>query len=152
MIKAKLIIKLKIYLVFNNILLRRINIGHRLPGWVALRHVAQNFIGVTYASVTHACASGVASLHGSFLVMHNTVYMGKDAGKMCWEIYAHVWPSLQCATVNSNRRIVCDIWCHLVDTSRWLLDTSGATKILNILKFSCRQTQDLPPLRATTIH
>ena len=41
--------------------------------------------------------------------------------------------------VDSNRRIVCAIWCHLVDTARWLLDASGATKIWNILKFSCRQ-------------
>ena len=50
--------------------------------------------------------------------------------------------------VDSNRRIVCAkgryvgaIWCHLADTWRWLLDASGATKISNILKFSCRHIQ-----------
>ena len=50
--------------------------------------------------------------------------------------------------VDSNRRIVCAkrryvraIWCHLANTWRWLLDASGATKISNILKFSCRHIQ-----------
>ena len=73
---------------------------------------------------------------------------GAPLGAMWREISLAQLGARHYIQVDSNRRIVCAkgryvraIWCHLADTWRWLLDASGATKISNILKFSCCHIQ-----------